>query len=566
MNSIKGSYILSFALDLLDFKLAINNFGTKDDINYIEFFSENKVTEKDFVKIEKFIKKVIDSNIDVNVSKQTIDTLSNTYLNSLKNYENKDSVVSFKNFIYPLFSSDLQDFKSNEIRFFKLLNVSGSYLDSSADSLVLTRIYFICSTDKNELEQKIAEFNQRTERDHRKISKDLDIFSTDLLTGQGMIIWHNNGFIIKNEIQKYIENKLYSYDFQIISTPILGSVDLYQKSGHLSHYKENMFPIIQIDNESLVLRPMTCPHHCVYYSKKQHSYKELPSYIFENSLLHRYEFSGSLSGLERVRSMLLPDTHIFCMPEQVEEVVMKCHKMIQEVFSDLKISPEYVSLSKRDPKDKLKFIDNDDLWNSTESMLRSAMSKNSIEFKEMVGEAAFYGPKLDYQFITAMNKEITFSTIQLDFSLPEKFNLEYKDKDGQMKRPVIIHLGIISTYERTIATLLEQTKGVLPLWLSPIQVMIIPIASQKFDKLCINLKEKLRKSGFRVDTDLSDERLSKKVRNSSLSKIPYTIVIGENEANNPDLISYRKFGSEELYSLSYIDFEKELFERLNKKI
>lgn len=564
MNNIKGSYILSFAIDLLGFNISLSNFGVKDDLNYIEFYSDTKINDKDFAKIEKSIKRVVDSNIEVLISQQNINSISNNYISSFQSFEKSDEVVVFKDKIYPNFNIE-NSFKSNEIRFFKLISISGSYLNSSSDSLVLSRLYFISSVSSSELELKIEEYKSRSERDHRRISKDLDIFSTDLLTGQGMVLWHNNGFIIKNEIQKYIEKKLYSYDFQIISTPVLGSVDLYKKSGHLAHYKENMFPIIEVDNEKLVLRPMTCPHHCVYYSQKQHSYKELPSYVFENSLLHRYEFSGALSGLERVRSMLLPDTHIFCMPEQVEEVVLKCHKMIQEVFNDLNLKPEYVSLSKRDKEDKVKFIDNDELWNSTEQMLRSAMSKNNIEFKEMIGEAAFYGPKLDYQFITAMNKEITFSTVQLDFSLPEKFDLQYKDKDGQMKRPVIIHLGIISTYERTIATLLEQTKGVLPLWLSPTQIRIIPVASEKFDGFCQNLKQNLRNSGFRVDVELSDERLAKKIRTSSISKIPYTIVIGEKEAENPELISYRTFGSDEVKTCSYSDFEKILIDRVKTK-
>ncbi len=538
----------------------INTISEVEDENFIINFNvEEKISSNDFIKLEKLINKVITGAHEIkcnlishNDAKKEFK--DNKYIQHfIDNNKTNELFLVEINGYKTLSPIKINYLKTNVIKTFKLLSIGGSYWLGDANNETLLRLLGAAFSSKIEFDEYMVEYQERIDRDHRKIGKDLDLFTFDLLSGQGLPIWLANGSIIRKEIRNFLSELEFKYDFENVYTPILGNLDLYIKSGHWAHYQENMFPLMEVDNEKLVLRPMTCPHHVLVFKKKQYSYKQLPVRLCEESMLHRYESSGGLTGLERVREMVLEDTHIFCTPEQIEQEVLNCYNIIKDAHKGLNSEIFQIDLSLHDPNDKEKFHKDPKMWEIAEDSLRKMLKKHNIPFVEKIGEAAFYGPKIDFQVKTSLNRIITMSTIQLDFLLPMKFELEYKTKEGDYKRPIMIHLGIIGTYERLVSILLEQTKGVLPVWLSPIQVTIIPVNNEIHLDYAKEIYKALKSSLIRCQLDDRNERMNKKIREAQISKIPYQIIIGDNESKNKN-VSVRKHGSEETIEYTLDDF------------
>ena len=448
-----------------------------------------------------------------------------------------------------------------ECKNFKLLKFSGSYYKGDSKNKVLQRIYGVCFDNKEDLESHLKELEEAKERDHRKIGKELEIFMSDDLVGKGMPLWLPNGALVRKQLENYIYEKEQKMGYKHVYTPCVGTVDLYKTSGHWDHYKENMFPKMKVDDEEFVLRPMNCPHHMLVYKNSLHSYRELPIRIGEFATDFRYEASGAVKGLERVRCMCQNDAHLFVTPEQIGEEFKKVVELILDVYKDFGIKDYKFRLSLRDPKDKEKYFDDDEMWNNAENKLREVLNSLDVKYFEAIGEAAFYGPKLDVEVKPAVGPEVTLSTCQLDFLLPRRFELSYIDKDGSKQTPVVIHRAIFGTFDRFTAFLLEETKGALPLWLAPSQINIIPVNNEYHLKYAEEILKELRKKGFRVSLDNRDEKLSYKMRESQIKKIPYTLILGDKEKEEK-IVSFRKYASKETESLSL----KEFIEKLNNQI
>lgn len=525
-----------------------------------------KLSTNDFNKIKKFIQKNIDRNLIIKFEtvskKQALELFAN---NPYKQYEinntknTKISIIKLGNdFVDVCDNLGLHKFPKSE--FIELINVSGQYFNNDSNSEQLTAIEGWARYSKKDYDEYKAFLAEKNERDHRKIGANLELFCFDERIGQGLPIWLENGTNIKFQIEDYCRKLLQRNEYKFVQTPVLGTTELYKISGHWDHYRENMFTELKIDNEEYVLKPMNCPHHIVTYQQKPHSYRELPFRIAEFGIQHRYEASGALTGLERVRQMQLVDTHTILMSSQINEEIKKIYNIINEAHKTLGTSIYSVELSLRDPKNKEKFFDDDKMWNSAEDQLRKALKTLKVPYKEVIGEAAFYGPKIDMQIKTVLGHVITVSTIQLDFLLPNRFKLEYIDKNGKKATPVFIHAGIIGTFERYLSILLEQTKGVLPLWLSPIQVMLIPV-NEKYEDITHDMQLTLLNNDIRAKIDYSNERLSKKIREAQIRKIPYQVVIGEKEAKN-NSVTYRQYGKTNEVNISL----KKFIELLKKQI
>lgn len=373
--------------------------------------------------------------------------------------------------------------------------------------------------------------------------------------GQGLPMWLPKGATIRRIIERYIVDKEERMGYDHVYTPVMGSVELYKTSGHWDHYQENMFPVMQMDNEDLVLRPMNCPHHMMIYKQGIHSYRQLPIRIAELGLMHRYEMSGALSGLQRVRGMTLNDAHLFVRPDQIKEEFKRVVNLVIEVYKDFDLKDYSFRVSYRDPADKEKYYDDDAMWDRAQSMLKEAMDELGLDYFEAEGEAAFYGPKLDVQVKTALGKEETLSTVQLDFLLPEKFDLTYIGEDGKQHRPVVIHRGVVSTMERFVAFLIEEYKGAFPTWLAPVQVEIIPVSLDVHSEYAKELQEKMQQHKLRVDIDERDEKLGYKIREAQMQKVPYMLVIGDKELESGS-VNVRKYGEQNSESMPFEDFLK----------
>lgn len=448
-----------------------------------------------------------------------------------------------------------------EIKYFKLLKFSGAYWKGDAKNKMLQRIYGVCFENEEDLKKHLEALEDAKQRDHRKIGKDLGVYMTHELVGPGFPLWLPNGSIIRRELENYILGKERKLGYSHVYTPCIASTELYKTSGHWDHYKENMFPAMKIDDEEFVLRPMNCPHHMLIFKNELHSYRDLPIRIGELAPDFRYEASGAVCGLERVRAMCQNDAHLFVRPDQIEEEFKKVVELIRDVYKDFKMDNYKFRLSLRDPEDKEKYFQDDEMWNKAEDKLRKVLNDMGADYFEAVGEAAFYGPKLDVEVKTAIGHEITLSTCQLDFLLPEKFDLTYIDKDGTKKRPVVIHRAILGTLDRFTAFLLEETKGALPLWLAPTEVNIIPVNNEYHLEYANELFELLKEQDIRVKLDDREEKLGYRMRESQTGKVPYTLIIGDKERDNKE-VSYRKFGSQETTTVS----QKEFVELINKEI
>ena len=447
---------------------------------------------------------------------------------------------------------------------FKLLKVSGAYWKGDSNNKMLQRIYGVCFETPEDLEAHLQELEEAKQRDHRRIGKDLGIYMMSDLVGRGLPMYLPNGFILWNELENYIRNKELKRGYKHVQTPPLGNVELYKTSGHLDHYRESMFPIMEVEDEEYVLRPMNCPHHMVIYGNDIHSYRDLPLRIAEIARDCRYESSGSLKGIERVRTFCQNDSHIFCTPEQIEDEFKGVVDLILECYKELNITNYRFELSLRDPEDKVKYHQDDEMWNKAEDMLRQVLKDLKIDYVEKIGEAAFYGPKLDVQVKPAVGNEITLSTCQLDFCLPAKFDLTYVDSDGSKKTPVVLHRAVFGSIDRFIAYYLEETKGNLPTWLAPIQVEIIPVNNKYHLDYSKEIYELLVDNDIRVELDSREEKLGYKLRETQIKKIPYTVILGQNEVDN-NTISYRVFGTEETITLEKNDFVEFIKNKINNK-
>ena len=438
-------------------------------------------------------------------------------------------------------------------KYFKLLKVSGAYWKNDKNNKMLQRIYGVCFTNEEDLNNYLQELEDAKNRDHRKIGKDLKIFMTNDLVGKGLPMYLPNGYIIFEELEKYIKGKERKIGYKHVLTPPLGNVELYKTSGHWDHYKDDMFPKMEIEGEECVLRPMNCPHHMMIYSNGIHSYKDLPIRIGEIARDCRFESSGSLKGIERVRSFCQNDAHLFVTHEQIESEFSSVVNLILEVYKELGITNYHFELSLRDKEDKIKYYQDDEMWDNAENTLRKVLDNIGIDYIEKTGEAAFYGPKLDVQVKPAIGNEYTLSTCQLDFCLPMKFNLTYIDKDGSKKTPVVLHRAVFGSLDRFMAYYLEETKGNLPLWLAPVQINVIPVNNQYHLEYANEIFNSLNDKEFRVELDKRDEKLGYKMRESQTRKIPYTLILGQKEVDD-NLVSYRKFQSQETTTVTLEEF------------
>lgn len=436
---------------------------------------------------------------------------------------------------------------------FKLIKHSGAYWKGDKNNKVLQRIYGVCFPTKEELEAHLQLLEEAKERDHRRLGKELGIFMFADIVGKGLPMWLPNGFTVRRLLSDYIMNKELELGYEHVMTPSLGNVKLYKKSGHWAHYKDDMFPAMELDDEAYVLRPMNCPHHMVMYKSTLHSYRDLPVRIAEIANDFRFEASGALTGIERARAFTQNDSHIFCRPDQIAQEFKNVAHLILDVYKDFGFKDYSFRLSLRDKNNKEKYFGNDELWEKSENELREVLKEMNVEFYEAEGEAAFYGPKLDVQVKSALGHDVTLSTIQLDYQLPERFELTYVDENGDKVRPVVIHRAILGSLDRFVAFLLEETKGNLPLWLAPTQVQVISVKLEYHDEYAKEVVAKLRKAHFRVNNDNRDEKLGYRIREAQLKKIPYQLVLGDNERDN-GTVTYRKHGEKKQTTVTFEEF------------
>ena len=538
---------------------------------YYDFDSEYKISEEDFKNIEKEMKKIISENVaiegrEVSRTEALEIFAADPYKVELINDLPEDEVIT----VYT--QGDFVDLcrgghvaSTSKIKEFKLLSVAGAYWRGNSDNKMLQRIYGTAYFTKEHLEQHLVRLQEARERDHRKLGKELGIFTTSQKVGAGLPLWLPNGATIRRTIERYIVDKEVELGYDHVYTPVLGSKDLYITSGHWEHYQEDMFPPMEMDHETMVLRPMNCPHHMMVYKNERHSYRELPIRIAELGMMHRYESSGAVSGLQRVRGMTLNDAHIFVRPDQLKDEFKLTVGLIEEAYKDLGITNFSYRLSYRDPENTEKYFDDDVMWNNAQQMLKETADELGLDYVEAEGEAAFYGPKLDVQVETAIGKQETLSTIQLDFLLPERFELEYIGEDGKAHRPVVIHRGIVSTMERMVAFLLEEYKGDLPTWLAPNQVRIIPVNNDYHYDYSREIMQELKKAGVKVAIDDRDEKLGYKIREAANKKIPYTLVIGDKEVENKG-VNVRTFGSHDQKEESFVEFKENILKEINERL
>ncbi len=451
-----------------------------------------------------------------------------------------------------------------ELKHFKLLKFSGAYWKGDSKNKMLQRIYGICFDNEEDLQEHLKILEEAKMRDHRKIGKDLELFMTDDLVGRGLPMFLPNGYIVWQELENYIKEKERKLGYLHVMTPCVGNVELYKTSGHWDHYKENMFPAMEVEGEAFVLRPMNCPHHMMIYANKLHSYRDLPIRIGEIAHDFRYEASGALKGIERGRHFCQNDAHLFVTPEQMKQEFKNVVDLIFDVYKDFGITDYRCVLSLRDPEDKEKYHQDNEMWEHAENGLREVLNDLGIEYTEEIGEAAFYGPKLDVNVKPAVGNEYTLSTCQLDFCLPAKFDLKYIDKDGTKKTPIVLHRAILGSLDRFMAYIIEETKGALPLWLAPTQINIVPVNNEYHLAYAEEIKNSLEDENIRVTLDSREEKLSYRMRESQTKKIPYTLILGDKEKEE-GLVSYRLHGNNETTTLSKEEFVRMIKEQIKSK-
>ena len=568
------SHVLAAAVkELFDEKIEFGIGPAIDNGFYYDFDMEHAINQEDFEKIEAKMREIIEQNLDMTrqeLSKeQALEMFKDQkYKLELINDLPEGSVIS----IYSLGDKFVDLCKGPHVEntkylrnfTFKINRVSGAYWRGSEKNKMMQRVYVYGFANKEDYKEHIKLVQEALERDHRKLGKELGIFMFNDLVGKGLPMWLPNGFTLRRGLNDYIMDKEINLGYKHVMTPSIGSVDLYKTSGHWDHYHEDMFPVMERDEEAYVLRPMNCPHHMMMFKNSLHSYKDLPLRIAEIANDFRFEASGSLCGIERVRSFTQNDSHIFCTPDQIKSEVESVIKLILDVYKDFGFKDYKFRLSLRDPENVEKYFGNDALWEKSEQELREILKETGAEFYEAKGEAAFYGPKIDVNVMSAIGHEVTLSTVQLDYQLPEKFELEYVDENNQKVRPVVIHRAILGSLERFVAFLIEETKGVFPLWLSPVQVKVMNIAESSEEYAC-KVYEKLAGLGVRVEKDIRNEKISYKIREATKQKIPYILVVGDKEKEN-NQVSVRKRGSQESTVLDLDAFIDELLREIKEKI
>ncbi|MBM7644777.1 threonyl-tRNA synthetase [Scopulibacillus daqui] len=535
---------------------------------YYDIDMEEAIGPEDLKRIEKEMQKIIDQNFEIKrhvvsreEAKRRFEEIGDDLkLELLEDIPEGETVTIYEQGEFFDLCRGPHLPSTGKIKAFKLLSVAGAYWRGDSNNKMLQRVYGTAFPKKSQLENHLQVLEERKERDHRKLGKQLDLFTISQEIGQGLPIWLPKGATIRRIIERYIVDLETACGYKHVYTSHLASVDLYKTSGHWDHYQDDMYPPMKIDNEELVLRPMNCPHHMMVYKHELHSYRNLPVRIAELGTMFRYEMSGALAGLQRVRSMTLNDAHIFCRPDQIQEEFTNVVKLIQKVYKDFGIEDYYFRLSYRDPENKEKYVDKDDMWEKAQGMLKGAMDALGLDYVEAEGEAAFYGPKLDVQVKTALGKDETLSTVQLDFHLPERFDLSYIGEDGKEHRPVVIHRGVVSTMERFVAFLIEQYKGAFPTWLAPVQAKVIPVASVHHD-YANQVAGQLRRHNIRVEVDERDEKIGYKIREAQTQKIPYMLVVGDQEIET-DSVNVRRYGEKSSESIAVNAF----IDRLEKAV
>ena len=529
-----------------------------------------KISEEDLVHIEKEMKKIAKDGKkivrhELSRSEALEQFKNDPYKIDLINEMPDDTVISCYT------QGDFTDLcrgphvaSVKEIKYFKLLKVSGAYYKGDSKNKVLQRIYGVAFREEEDLNNYLHELEEAKERDHRKIGTALDLFTTNDLVGKGMPLWLPNGAIIRKQLENYIYEKEQKLGYLHVYTPCVGTVDLYKTSGHWDHYKENMFPSMKVDDEEFVLRPMNCPHHMLIFKNSLRSYRDLPIRIGEFATDFRYEASGAVKGLERVRCMCQNDAHLFVRPDQIGDEFKKVVSLILDVYKDFGIKEYKFRLSLRDPKDKEKYFDDDAMWNAAEDKLREVLNEFGCPYVEAIGEAAFYGPKLDVEVKPAVGPEVTLSTCQLDFLLPRRFDLSYIDSNGEKQTPVVIHRAIFGTFDRFTAFLIEETKGAFPFWLAPVSVNIIPVNNDIHFTYAKKIENILLEKGVRVNLDNRNEKLSYKMRESQTKKIPVTLILGDKEMEN-ETISYRLYSEKTTTTLELDKFLEFVSEKLKNR-
>ncbi|QZT34976.1 threonine--tRNA ligase [Caldalkalibacillus thermarum TA2.A1] len=509
---------------------------------YYDMDLPESLSQDDLAKIEAEMKKIVQEDLPIKrrvVSREEAlrlyEEIGDQYkLELIRELPEDEEITIYEQGEFFDLCRDPHVPSTGKLKVFKLLSVSGAYWRGDSNNPMLQRIYGTAWPKQSQLEEYLKQLEEAKERDHRKLGKQLKIFTMSQEVGQGLPLWLPNGATVRRIIERYIVDLEEKWGYKHVYTPHLANVELYKISGHWDHYHEDMYPPMKMDHEELVLRPMNCPHHMMIYKEELRSYRNLPLRIAELGTMHRYEMSGALTGLQRVRSMTLNDAHIFCRPDQIKSEFIRVVQLMNHVYNDFGIKDYYFRLSYRDPNNTEKYVQNDEMWEKAQSMLKEAMDELGYEYVEAEGEAAFYGPKLDVQVRTALGKDETLSTIQLDFHLPERFELEYIGEDGQPHRPVVIHRGVVGTMERFVAFLLEYYKGAFPLWLAPVQAKLLPIASTHVEYAEM-VADQLRQAGIRTEVDARDEKIGYKIREAQLQKIPYMFVIGDREIENKTL-------------------------------
>ena len=447
---------------------------------------------------------------------------------------------------------------------FKLIKHSGAYWKGDKNNKVLQRIYGVCFPTPEALKEHLDLLEDAKNRDHRKIGKDLSLFMNHRLVGSGMPMWLPKGAFIRRQLENYIYEKERALGYDHVYSPCVGTVDLYKTSGHWDHYKDDMFPVMKVDDEEFVLRPMNCPHHMLIYKNSLHSYRDLPIRIGEFATDFRYEASGAVKGLERVRCMCQNDAHLFVTPEQIGEEFKRVVSLILDVYKDFGIKDYKFRLSLRDKDDKEKYFDDDQMWDEAEAKLREVLTELNLDYFEAKGEAAFYGPKLDVEVKPAVGPEVTLSTCQLDFLLPRRFELTYVDNNGIKQTPVVLHRAIFGTFDRFTAFLIEETKGVFPLWLSPVQVKVLPVNNEYHLEYAKEVESLLKQQGFRVELDAREEKLGYRIREGQMEKVPYLLVLGNNERDEKT-VTYREHGQQKQTTVPFDEFTKMMKEKIENR-
>ncbi|MBO5169135.1 MAG: threonine--tRNA ligase [Oscillospiraceae bacterium] len=535
--------------------------ATEKGFYYDVDFGDRKLTDEDLLEIEKEMKKIVKANLPIKPFILPRDEAIKLMQERHAKYKEEhigdlpeDAVISFYqqgDYIDMCVGPHMTYTKG--LKAFKITQQSGAYWKNDANNKMLTRINGVAFASNEELEEYVKQQEEAKARDHRKIGKEMGLFMTDELVGRGLPMFLPRGYTVWQELENYIKEKERKLGYQHVMTPCVGTVALYQTSGHWAHYKDNMFPAMEVDGESFVLRPMNCPHHMMIYANRPHSYRELPIRIGEIAHDFRYESSGTLKGIERGRHFCQNDAHLFVTPDQIKDEVAKVVNLIADVYKDFGITDYRCVLSLRDPEDKVKYHPDDAMWDKAESALREVLTELGIDFTEEIGEAAFYGPKLDVNVKPAVGAEYTLSTCQLDFCLPAKFDLKYVDSDNKEQTPVVLHRAILGSLDRFMAYMIEETKGKFPVWLAPLQVKVLPVSEKTLD-YARTVNQALEDANIRTQLDERNEKIGYKIREArQVDRAPYMLILGAKEAEE-GTISVRNRDTDETSVMKLDDF------------